>query len=165
MKKKATKELDMDSASKKTSTGKSRLTPEMTVDNSRPATGASCAMISGRELLANRGEKKIAVPTTLSEVDMTGLSEEERKKLVSAIRREYQRQYYQKHKEKAKEYQRQYNLTHKKKVRGGRGKASFECPREKKRMTFNSSDLMHSTSEKTLKMLKQILSGDRMFTM
>jgi len=165
MKKKATKELDMDRASKKTSTGKSRLTPEMTAHVSSPVSGTGTASVSGRELLAPRGEKKVAVPTTLSEVDMTGLSEDERKKLVSAIRREYQRQYYQKHKEKAKEYQRQYNLTHKKKVRGGRGKASFECPREKKRMTFNSADLMHSTSEKTLEMLKQILAGDRMFTM
>ena len=34
---------------------------------------------------------------------------------TAEARREYQRQYYQKHKDKAKEYQRQYNLTHKKK--------------------------------------------------
>ena len=41
--------------------------------------------------------------------------------------REYQRIYYQMHKEKAKEYQRLYNLTHKKK-RGGQGKtANFIC--------------------------------------
>jgi len=80
-------------------------------------------------------------------------------------RREYQRRYYQMHKEKAKEYQRQYNLTHKKKARGGRGKANFSCPREVVRMTFNTSDLMHSPVEKTLKMLEKIVSGERMFTM
>ena len=63
-------------------------------------------------------------------------------------RREYQRRYYQLHKEKAKEYQRQYNLTHKKKARGGRGKASFVCPREPIRSTFNTSDIMHSPVER-----------------
>ncbi len=41
----------------------------------------------------------------------SNLSEEEKRE----ARREYQRRYYQAHKEKAKEYQRQYNLTHKKK--------------------------------------------------
>ncbi len=35
---------------------------------------------------------------------------------TAEARREYQRRYYQMHKEKAKEYQRQYNLTHKKKL-------------------------------------------------
>lgn len=80
-------------------------------------------------------------------------------------RREYQRRYYQMHKEKAKEYQRLYNLTHKKKARGGRGKASFMCPREVVRGTFNSSDIMHSPVEKTLKILEKIINGDRFFTM
>lgn len=80
-------------------------------------------------------------------------------------RREYQRRYYQLHKEKAKEYQRQYNLTHKKKARGGRGKASFVCPREPIRSTFNTSDIMHSPVEKTLKILEKIINGERLFTM
>ena len=80
-------------------------------------------------------------------------------------RREYQRRYYQLHKEKAKEYQRQYNLTHKKKARGGRGKANFVCPREVVRSTFNTADIMHSPVEKTLKMLEKIINGDRLFTM
>ena len=53
---------------------------------------------------------------------------------TAEARREYQRNYYQMHKEKAKEYQRLYNLTHKKK-RGGRGKANFMCPRDATRMT------------------------------
>ncbi len=80
-------------------------------------------------------------------------------------RREYQRRYYQLHKDKAKEYQRQYNLSHKKKVRGGRGKANFVCPREVVRGTFNTTDIMHAPVEKTLKILEKIISGERLFTM
>lgn len=83
---------------------------------------------------------------------------------AAEARREYQRRYYQLHKEKAKEYQRLYNLTHKKK-RGGRGKANFICPREAARMTYNTCDLMNSPVEKTLKMLEKIIAGDRLFTM
>jgi len=86
--------------------------------------------------------------------------------LLSTVeaRREYQRQYYQMHKEKAKEYQRQYNLTHKKKARG-RGRSGSEASREVVRSTFNTTDLMHSPVEKTIKMLEQIIKGERMFTM
>jgi len=80
-------------------------------------------------------------------------------------RREYQRRYYQMHKEKAKEYQRQYNLTHKKKARAGRGKSSCSASREVVRTTFNTTDIMHSPVEKTLKMLEKIIKGERMFTM
>ncbi len=83
---------------------------------------------------------------------------------TAEARREYQRRYYQMHKEKAKEYQRQYNLTHKKKARG-RGKSSFDAPREVLRSTFNTGDLMHSPVEKTLKMLQKIIDGERLFTM
>lgn len=87
-------------------------------------------------------------------------------KLSSAeARREYQRRYYQMHKEKAKEYQRQYNLTHKKKLRGGRGKSNFAAPREVVRSTFNTADIMHSPVEKTVRMLEKIIRGERLFTM
>lgn len=89
-----------------------------------------------------------------------------RGKLSTAeARREYQRRYYQMHKEKAKEYQRQYNLTHKKKARGGRGKASFVAPREVVRTTYNTTDIMHSPVEKTIRMLEKIINGERFFTM
>lgn len=84
---------------------------------------------------------------------------------TAEARREYQRRYYQMHKEKAKEYQRQYNLTHKKKARGGRGKASFVAPREVVRTTYNTTDIMHSPVEKTLRILEKIINGDRFFTM
>ena len=79
-------------------------------------------------------------------------------------RREYQKRYYQMHKEKAKEYQRQYNLTHDRKTRIGRGKGG-DAPREVIRTTFNTTDLMHSPVEKTLRMLEKIISGERFFTM
>jgi hypothetical protein len=89
-----------------------------------------------------------------------------RAKLSTAeARREYQRRYYQMHKEKAKEYQRQYNLTHKKKARVGRGKSNMLASREVIRGTFNTADIMHSPVEKTLKILEKIIRGDRMFTM
>lgn len=84
---------------------------------------------------------------------------------TAEARREYQRRYYQMHKEKAKEYQRQYNLTHKKKARGGQGKTGFTCPREVVRATFNTADLMHSPVEKTVRMLEKIIKGERLFTM
>jgi len=83
---------------------------------------------------------------------------------TAEARREYQRRYYQTHKEKAKEYQRQYNLTHKKKARVGRGKTMMAA-REVVRSTFSTNDLMHSPVEKTLKMLEKIINGERFFTM
>ncbi|MEW5993574.1 MAG: hypothetical protein AB1744_04170 [Candidatus Zixiibacteriota bacterium] len=83
---------------------------------------------------------------------------------TAEARREYQRRYYQVHKEKAKEYQRQYNLTHKKKLRSGGG-ADNEAPREVVRTTFNTSDIMHSPVEKTIRILEKIIRGERFFTM
>ena len=80
-------------------------------------------------------------------------------------RREYQRHYYQMHKEKAKEYQRQYNLTHKKKLRTGRGKTGQAVPREVVRTTFNTADIMHAPVEKTIRILEKIIKGERFFTM
>ncbi|MFH1686101.1 MAG: hypothetical protein ABIE70_01100 [bacterium] len=111
-------------------------------------------------------------PTTAKiEADCQGMNEEqgaartEGRLSTAEARREYQRRYYQMHKEKAKEYQRQYNLTHKKKARGGRGKTGFTCPREVVRTTFNTADLMHSPVEKTVRMLDKIIKGERLFTM
>jgi hypothetical protein len=84
---------------------------------------------------------------------------------TAEARREYQRRYYQLHKEKAKEYQRQYNLTHKKKLRSGRGRSGQTAPREVVRSTFNTSDIMHSPVEKTIQILEKIIKGERFFTM
>ena len=104
-------------------------------------------------------------------VEQTAMPKKKRQIIVSGnlssaeARREYQRRYYQMHKEKAKEYQRQYNLTHKKKLRGGRGKNALNASREVVRSTFNTADIMHSPVEKTLRMLEKIIRGERLFTM
>jgi hypothetical protein len=84
---------------------------------------------------------------------------------TAEARREYQRRYYQMHKEKAKEYQRQYNLTHKKKLRAGRGGKGMSSGRDPVRSTFNTADIMHSPVEKTIRMLDKIIKGERFFTM
>jgi hypothetical protein len=102
--------------------------------------------------------------------DAAGKKKDQRKAAKSKLstaeaRREYQRRYYQMHKEKAKEYQRQYNLTHKKKARVGRGKSNMIASREVVRSTFNTADIMHSPVEKTLKILEKIIKGERLFTM
>ena len=60
-------------------------------------------------------------------------------------RREYQRRYYQMHKEKAKEYARGYNLIHKKKARRSKKKTNFLCPREATKSIFNAFDICAST--------------------
>jgi hypothetical protein len=80
-------------------------------------------------------------------------------------RKEYQRRYYQTHKEKAKEYQREYNRTHKKKARIGRGTSNMLASREVVRITYNIDDLQEAPPEKTEKILRQILNRERMFTM
>ncbi len=110
--------------------------------------------------------KKAAPASTKEAAELSVEDTPKRGRLSNAeARREYQRRYYQMHKEKAKEYQRQYNLTHKKKARGGRGKASFVAPREVVRTTYNTTDIMHSPVEKTLRILEKIINGDRFFTM
>ncbi len=82
-------------------------------------------------------------------------------------RQDYQRQYYLAHREKAKEYQQQYNLLHKKKkdTPRVRGRNALEFKRDEMRMSYNTHDLMHSPTEKTLKMLQKIIAGEKMFTM
>ncbi|MBK7140927.1 MAG: hypothetical protein IPH75_02460 [bacterium] len=114
-----------------------------------------------------RTERTVQANTNTESGSVQGSAmETDRPKLSSAeARREYQRRYYQMHKEKAKEYQRQYNLTHKKKLRGGRGKSNFSAPREVVRSTFNTADIMHSPVEKTVRMLEKIIRGERLFTM
>ena len=116
----------------------------------------------------------MARPKKVDSADMevsAGMAKDETKpkkggKLSTAeARREYQRRYYQMHKEKAKEYQRQYNLTHKKKANGVKGRSNFTAPREVVRTTFNSTDLMHSPVEKTVQMIEKIIKGERFFTM
>lgn len=107
-----------------------------------------------------------SIEPTASPALEESVSQRRKGKLSTAeARREYQRRYYQMHKEKAKEYQRQYNLTHKKKLRGGRGRHGFTAPREVVRTTYNTTDIMHSPVEKTVRMLEKIINGERFFTM
>lgn len=82
---------------------------------------------------------------------------------TSEGRREYQRRYYQLHKEKAKEYQRQYNLTHKKKAR--RGRKGDPMPRELFQATFNSNDIMLGSPGMVEKIVDRVLKRERLFTM
>lgn len=104
--------------------------------------------------------------TNTRKADTPESKAQSKSKLSTAeARREYQRRYYQMHKEKAKEYQRQYNLTHKKKARGGRGRNSFTAPREVVRSTFSTADIMHSPAEKAVRILEKIIKGERLFTM
>ncbi|MFA6553156.1 MAG: hypothetical protein WCT27_01905 [Patescibacteria group bacterium] len=84
---------------------------------------------------------------------------------AAEARREYQRRYYQLHKEKAKEYQRQYNLTHKKKaLPGKRGGKKALAPREVIQATFNDADIMESYVGQTEKMVDGIIKRKRQFT-
>ncbi|RJO58889.1 hypothetical protein C4546_04790 [Candidatus Parcubacteria bacterium] len=77
-------------------------------------------------------------------------------------RREYQRRYYQLHKQKAKEYQRQYNLTHKKKNHPStRGKLGS---RPNRQTVFNAGDIMDSPPGKLEKRLSRILAAESDFT-
>ena len=115
--------------------------------------------------MARTSKATPALSSTESDKQSTAKGRKKGALSTAEARREYQRRYYQMHKEKAKEYQRQYNLTHKKKLRAGRGKSSFVAPREVIRTTFHSSDLMHAPVEKTVRMIDKILSGERFFTM
>jgi hypothetical protein len=117
-------------------------------------------------MLTSQGIAKRESEVSMAQKGSSSATSTQKKGRLSTAeaRREYQRRYYQMHKEKAKEYQRLYNLTHKKK-RGGRGKANFVCPREATRMTFNTCDLMSAPVEKTIRMLEKIISGERLFTM
>jgi len=111
---------------------------------------------------------KKSIPTGKVATSPRALQKKGRKKAklsTAEARREYQRRYYQLHKEKAKEYQRQYNLAHKKKLRSGRGKTGQVAPREVVRTTFNTADIMHSPVEKTIQILEKIIKGERFFTM
>ncbi len=83
---------------------------------------------------------------------------------TSPERKEYLRRYYRENRERAREYQRQYSLKHKRKARAedlifGKGR------REKIRSIFHQGDIMQSPTEKSIKMLDQILKGERFFTM
>jgi len=85
-------------------------------------------------------------------------------KLSSAeARRDYQRKYYQMHKEKAKEYQRIYNLTHQKKKDTKSKNPPKEAEREEKTTSCNYYKFMNLPIEKTIKMLEKIINEEITF--
>ena len=104
--------------------------------------------------------------TTNMEVAVQAVSQPKLKASSKEARHEYQRRYYQAHKEEAKVYQRQYNLTHKKKKIGG-SRSTTKTPfvREVVRGTFNTDDIMHAPPELAARRINMILSGRRLFTM
>lgn len=79
----------------------------------------------------------------------------------SKNRSEYQRRYYQKHREKMLEYQRDYNRRFKKKVKlSGLGQLGY---RPAVKATLNMCDIMRANPEKVVVMVNNIIRGDRMF--
>lgn len=80
-------------------------------------------------------------------------------------RKEYQRQYYQKNRDKARRYQREYNLLHRKKDRGGGREGGCLDGRPPVKSVYNIRDIMSSSPEKSARMLEMILGGKRSLTM
>ena len=85
-------------------------------------------------------------------------------------RKAYQAAYYQAHKEEANEYQKAYHQAHKAKInaerrRNTRLKNTKIIKRESYKATYHQGDIMHSPVEKSLRMINQILRGERGFTM
>lgn len=74
-------------------------------------------------------------------------------------RKEYLRQYYLRNKEKARAYQRLYNLKHRKKIDSSRLQLLHE--REPIQQTYTIRDIAFSTTEKSIKMINNILSNER----
>jgi hypothetical protein len=73
-------------------------------------------------------------------------------------RQEYQKAYYQLHKEKAKAYQHIYNLTHKK-AKGSRGRHylyTFPRERQAKQTEVTRYDFQHCPAEKMAGLFDQI---------
>ena len=75
-------------------------------------------------------------------------------------KRQYQREYYLKHIEKAKAYQRQYNLTHKKKRRP-RTDCKGGLPRPQRRIALTGSMLMQDSVDHFVKDIEGILKGEK----
>lgn len=105
-------------------------------------------------------------PAKQSRRSKSPYKEEGDEKLTTAeARRQYQRRYYETNKARYKEYHRTYSSKFKKKSKGGRGQPPFEAPREVIRFTFNTHDIMHSPTEKSVRMLEKIIRGERLLTM
>ena len=83
-------------------------------------------------------------------------------------RARYMHEYYLKHKEKARKYQRLYHRAHSEEINAKRRqKRRLEntqpIKREPYKATYHASDIMHMTAEKSIRVIEQILSGERGF--
>lgn len=90
---------------------------------------------------------------------------EEDKKSPATLegRSEYQKRYYQEHKDEIRKYQKEYYQEHKKKLKGGK-KKRYTAPRPPYKETYNSNDLQLSFAEKLEKTLTHILNRTRYYT-
>jgi hypothetical protein len=88
-----------------------------------------------------------------------------RRKETSPERRTYLREYYRKNRERAREYQRQYTLNHRRKSPASCGGPGGTRRRETVKRIYNAGDIMRATTEQSIRMIDQILRGERHFTM
>ena len=76
-------------------------------------------------------------------------------------RREYQRKYYQAHREKMLRYQRDYSRRFKRKIKVTKMGDFGRRPAVK--ATLNMCDIMRANPDKVVAMVNNIIRGDRMF--
>ena len=81
---------------------------------------------------------------------------------TTQAQRDYQRRYYMEHREKAKEYQKDYNRRTKSSSRPCGRRRQIE--RQSIQATYTSSDLLHAPTEKTIRMIEQVIRGERGLT-
>jgi len=84
-----------------------------------------------------------------------------RKGGLSSNTREYLRQYYMNNREKALAYQKDYYRKHKRSMR--RNSSSRPSSRQAVRQALTSCDIMRLSTEKSIRTLNQIMSGERIF--
>ena len=80
---------------------------------------------------------------------------------LSSNTKEYLRQYYLNNREKALAYQKEYYKIHKSSMR--RKSSASAPPRQSAKQAYTSFDIMQLSTEKSIRTLNQIISGDRMF--
>lgn len=79
-------------------------------------------------------------------------------------KKEYQRAYYQAHKEEAKEYQREYARTHKKSIQGRNKKTWTKCGREDIRQVYTAMDIGKMSPEKLVRVIDRMSRGEAFIT-
>lgn len=82
----------------------------------------------------------------------------------ATARKEYQRRYYLKNRDKARQYQRQYNLDHRKKQRPSQRDEEVPLGRPAVKTVFTIRDIMASPPEKSARILQMVLGGTRSLT-